>query len=183
MPHQGQDRYTRIAVILHWLIAFAVLAMLISGLLMTDFISDKVLQFQLYQWHKASGLVVMVLVLLRLVWRFGHKPPPFPSSMPGYEKKAAHGTHWAFYILLISIPLTGWIMVSASPFGLPTLIYGLFEWPHIPGLVGMEWVEELAKDGHEILTLVIMILIGLHIAGAIKHTLIDKENILRRMWF
>jgi cytochrome b561 len=177
------DNYSAVAIVLHWLIAVAVIAMLLSGLAMTDWVADKALQFKMYQWHKASGLLLMLAIIIRLLWRMTHKPPSLPSYMPALEVKAAHITHILFYVLLLAIPLTGWLMVSASSFGLPTLIYGWFEWPHIPGVSGEKWIEDLAGESHEILTIVMMVLIGLHIAALLKHRIWYGHNILQRMWF
>src|SRR5690606_23689266 len=117
-------------------------------------------------WHKSVGITLLLLALLRLGWRLGHPPPPLPAAMPRWQVGAAHGTHWALYALMFAMPLTGWLMVSASPWNIPTVLYGWLQWPHIPGLANhqekaklAEWFEAM----HEWLAWGLMGLIALHL--------------------
>lgn len=181
------QRYTRVASALHWLMALAIFAQLAGGLWMVDAIKQaetKQLAYQAYQWHKAVGLILLTLAILRLIWRFTHRPPPLPLAMKPIEKRLAHAAHIILYGLMILIPLLGWAMVSTSPYGLPTIIFGWFEWPHLPFLVEIsdkaalsEWFEE----SHELLAkLMILMLVG-HILAALKHQLISKDQLLSRL--
>ncbi len=181
------ERYTRVAIILHWLIALAILAQLAGGLWMVDAIKEKesqALAYDVYQWHKAVGLIILTLSLLRLVWRFTHTPPPMPAAMAAWQKCAAHGVHGLLYLLMIAIPILGWAMVSTSPYGLPTMIFGLFEWPHIPWLLDIanktEW-SEWFEEAHELAAYSMMLLLCVHIGAALQHQLIHKDHLLRRM--
>jgi len=184
-----EQRYTSVAILLHWLIALAIVLQLASGLWMADAINDpeqRAFAFQVYQWHKSLGLTVLVLSLLRLVWRLIHRVPPLPEGMSAWQRLAATGTHWLFYTLMIGIPVTGWLMVSASPFGIPTLYFGLFEVPHLPLLSELPRAEKPAVEGdlksiHEILGYLTIGLLLLHIAAALKHQLVDRDGLLGRM--
>lgn len=175
-------RYPSAIIILHWVMALAIIAMLASGLLMTD-LADKTWQFQLYQWHKSLGVLVLLAVAARLGLRLLTKLPAVPDLFKPWEKLAAKAGHWALYALMVAMPLSGWAMVSASVYGLPTIVFGWFEWPHLPNLTGITGLNELAEDVHGALAWVLMALIALHIGAAIKHYWCDKTNLLRRLWW
>lgn len=187
MPPHATERYTSVAIALHWLIALAVLAMIGTGLWMVEAINVKETRadaFAVYQWHKSLGLTILVMMVLRIVWRFWHKPPPLPLSMSAREKLAAHGTHVVLYVLLLAMPLLGWAMVSASIYGLPTIWFGLFEWPHLPLLSQLENkkpVEDALKLAHGWAGYVLIGVIALHLMAVLKHTLIDRDGIMTRM--
>ena len=144
---------------------------------------DKSLKFQLFQWHKSLGLILLVAFFLRIAWRFVSQIPDLPAKFEKWEKIAAKAGHWGLYACMILMPLSGWAMVSSSSYGLPTYIFGWFEWPHIPGLEGNETVNNLSKDAHFYLAIMFGLLIGAHIGAVIKHAVMDKENLLSRMWF
>lgn len=181
------SRYTRMAIVLHWVIALAIILQLTSGLWMEDALKEQetqALAYQVYQWHKSLGLTVLVLSLLRLVWRLTHPAPPLPAHMPRWERLAAHGSHFAFYVFMITVPLLGWAMVSASPLGLPTIVFGLFEWPHIPWLTEIDnqaVMEEWFKTFHEYAALAMLGLLFVHIGAALKHHFVDRDAVLTRM--
>ncbi len=121
-------RYTLVAIVLHWLIALGILVLLGLGLAMTRGPLSPMDRFAFYQWHKSVGLTVLVLMGVRLAWRLFHAPPPLPAAMPKAERRAASAAHLALYGLLLAMPLVGWAMVSASPYNIPTVLYGV-----IPG--------------------------------------------------
>lgn len=180
-------RYTTVAIILHWVIAVAIIGLLASGLWMSSAINDpasKAFAFAVFQWHKALGLTVLVLSLARLAWRIGHNAPALPGHMTQAERMAAAGTHVLFYGLMIGMPLVGWAMVSASPIGLPTLYFGLFEWPHLPilsTLADKAPVEATLKTVHMTGGYIFAALLVLHVAAALKHHLFDRDDVLLRM--
>ena len=126
-----RSRYDAVAIILHWTIGLGILALIAIGLTMTHLGLAPMAKFQLYQLHKSIGITVLLAVLLRLLWRLTHRPPPLPA-MPPLEKAAAEGTHRLLYLLMLVIPLSGWALVSVSPFNLPTVLYGVVPWPHLP---------------------------------------------------
>ena len=121
------------------MIAAAIVAQLASGQWMVGAIrsaGSQALAFHAYQWHKSLGLVILALSLVRLVGGLPI-PPPLPVAMTSIERAVAKITHGLFYVLTLGMPLVGWAMVSASPLGLPTMVFGLFEWPHIGWLAGL----------------------------------------------
>ncbi len=185
---QVAERYTAVAIALHWLIALAIILQLASGLWMVDALQEQATQmlaFQVYQWHKSLGLTVLILSLLRLFWRLTHPAPALPPDMTPFERFAAKVTHVAFYLLMIGLPLTGWVVVSASKLGLPTLYWGLFEWPHLP-MFGMAAeakaaLEESVGQVHEFLAYSTIALLVLHVAAALKHHLVNHDDVLSRM--
>lgn len=181
------SRYSTVAIALHWIIAVAMIAMLAMGLWMTGALKDpaqRALAFEVIQLHKSVGLSILVLTLVRLAWRLGHRPPLLPATMKAWEKAAARLTHFAFYVLLLALPLTGWAMVSTSPFGLPTFWFGLFEWPHITALAQAANASALhdgLEEAHELLAFGAIGFIVLHVAAALKHHWIDRDDVLARM--
>lgn len=177
------ERYNTIAIILHWLMAFGLIIMLISGFIMSYAELEKSLTFKLYQWHKGGGVLLLIAAFLRVAWRFASKVPSLPESFKGLEKLAAKAGHIGLYVLMFAMPISGWFMVSSSVYGLPTIVFGLFEWPHIPGVQSNEAVNGAAKSAHFVLGLLFVAFILGHVAAVIKHIIIDKENLLPRMWF
>src|SRR3954468_11496030 len=127
-------RYSRVAILLHWLIAVLILVNLALGLLHEDM--AKPVRATMMFYHKSIGLTVLALTLVRLGWRLGHRPPPYDAAMKRWEVGLARATHWTFYLLLIALPLTGWLLVSAclpgSPGGRATSFFGLFDVPALP---------------------------------------------------
>src|SRR5579871_5889871 len=97
------ERYTAVAILLHWLIALGILALIAIGLTMTQWQASigPMETFKLFQLHKSIGITVLLLAVIRVLWRFTHKPPPLPAGMPAVEKGAAHGLHWLLYILML----------------------------------------------------------------------------------
>jgi cytochrome b561 len=204
MSTPATDRYTSVAVILHWLIALSILGLIAAGWWMTQAAEGlrdlppaerraMAPQVQaVYQMHKSMGLTVLILSLVRLGWRLANPPPPMPAAMPGWQKAAASLTHIGFYVLMIGLPLSGWAYVSTGftedgdPFPVATLWFGLFEVPHIPLIA--EAAEETRKalaaasfQTHEALVYATVALLGLHIGAAIKHHVVGKDGVAARM--
>jgi cytochrome b561 len=187
MTRTRSPHYSVVTMTLHWLTAVAIVLLLVAGLWMTDAIKHpetRNFAYKVYQWHKGLGLTVLVLTALRIGWRLANPPPPLPATMTAFERAGASFTHAAFYVLLLAIPLAGWAMVSASPLGLPTIVFGLFEWPHIPVLAGLEdkkFAEDAFKAAHKYMGFGLMALLGLHVAAAMKHHLVNRDDVLARM--
>jgi cytochrome b561 len=196
MNAQAQDRYNAVAIALHWLIALAIIVMLIAGLWMTKAIDDpksRVAAFQVFQLHKSTGLTILALSLFRLIWRLTHKIPPLPEAMALWEKLAARGAHILFYVIMIAMPLTGWLYVSAGwsveqghAFAIPTIWYGLFQVPHIPGLIELPdpqraAVANLFQESHEKIAWFTIALLGVHLLAALKHHIVNRDDVLTRM--
>lgn len=172
------SRYSTVAIILHWLIAAAIVFQIVLAWRMDGKTPEG---FALIQLHKSVGITVLLLSLARLAWRLTHRPPALPAGMAAWEKLLAHVAHVGLYVIMIGMPITGWIMVSTSRFQVPTVLYGAIPWPHVPGLGHLAepaksaW-NAVGHNGHEILAWGAYILIALHVAGALKHQLFSRDE-------
>jgi cytochrome b561 len=179
-------RYTAVAILLHWLIAAGILALIVIGLMMTQFSAQlpQMEVFKLYQLHKSIGITVLLLAVLRLLWRFTHRPPPLPGEVPAAEKGAAHGLHWLLYLFMIGMPITGWAVVSSSPFNLPTVLYDLVPWPDLPilpTLANKAAVSHALAWVHAYGSWILIALLAVHIGAGLRHHFIKRDAILGRM--
>ncbi|HEU0117395.1 MAG TPA: cytochrome b [Alphaproteobacteria bacterium] len=175
--------YNSVAKTFHWLIAALIVAMLLIGYFMTT-MGNSPLKFSLFQWHKSIGITILLLSLGRLGWRFTYTAPALPKAMPQWEKLAARGAHILFYVLIIGMPLTGWVMVSASPMNIPTILYGIIPWPHLPVIPTLENKKEIghaASAVHYYAAWLLAGLLVLHAGAAWKHHLFDRDDVLLRM--
>lgn len=183
----SSHRYTTVAIVLHWTIALLIIGQMVGGKLMVDFLADgSSLKFEIYQWHKTFGISILLLSLLRLVWRLLHRPPPLPDGMKGWERAGAQFSHIGFYVLMIGVPLVGWALVSASPFAssVQTYLFGVIPWPHLPffeGFEDREAVTAFLAEIHEYMAFGIAILLVLHIGAALKHHIVNRDDVLTRM--
>lgn len=168
----ARQRYSTIAIALHWLIALALAFQLALGFSMPKDASG----FALYQLHKSVGVTILLLTLARLAWRLTHRPPPAVEG--GFQGFLAKAVHVLLYVFMIGAPLAGWAMVSTDPTGIPTVLYGTIPWPHLPLPAG---INEPAEEAHELLAWIGLALIVLHVAGALRHQFWLKDGLLRRM--
>ena len=176
------------ARLLHWAMAALILFQLGVGVYMVEVIGDDLInRFQLTQTHKSFGVVVFALALLRILWR-AVNPRPTPPAMPPMQKLAAEGAHIALYVLMIALPLTGWLMASASPlndpgaypFQVKNMVFGLFELPD-PYPEGSKALSEQLARFHWGLALMLAAILAVHAGAALKHELVDRDGLLRRM--
>lgn len=177
--------YSRGAVALHWLSALCVLAAIGVGLYMKNAPLPPKTMFALFQLHKSSGVTALGLAAVRLVWRATHRPPPLPEALAPWERTAAHAGHALLYVLLIAVPVSGWIVVSASPLNLPTVLYGAIPWPHLPWFSTLEdkkGLEPLFKAIHDTGAFVFIAVILGHGAAAVRHA-VKGDVPLARMGF
>jgi cytochrome b561 len=168
--------YTTTAIALHWLAALLILATVLLGFYAHD-LALSPLKLKLISYHKWLGVTIFLLTVARLAWRSTHIPPPLLETIPQWQQRAATGLHHLLYVLLLVIPLSGWLMSSAK--GFPVVYLGLVQ---LPDLIGKN--PELADqfmEVHETLSSVLLALVGLHIAAALKHHFIDRDATLRRM--
>ncbi len=170
-------RYSGVAMLLHWLIAIAV----IVNWRIAEAAEHAATQEDagaIMGNHFALGMTILVLTVLRLVWRIIHRPPPLSDRLAGWEKALARVTHGLFYLLLIGLPLGGWFAMSA--YGRSIDIWGIFQWPALPLAENPDLAEQVfeihASGGTAMLAL-----IGLHILGVLKHMFFDKDGNLWRM--
>ncbi len=171
-------RYTRVAIWLHWTIAALIVANLAIGLFHDDF--PDALRGSSMGFHKTAGIIVLLLSIARLGWRIAHPPPPQDREHKAWERLLAKTTHRAFYVLMIAVPLAGWIFVSAAATPRPLEFFGLFPIPFLP-VPRTEGVNAFWHEAHEIMAFGIIGLLALHVAGALKHQLLDRDRELARM--
>jgi cytochrome b561 len=169
-------RYTPTAIFIHWLMALLLIGLFSVGLYMSDLpLSPQ--KLKIYSWHKWAGVTAFVLVLVRLAWCAGHPPPALPAAMPGWQKTAAHGLHHLLYLLMIAIPLSGWLMSSAK--GFQTVYFGILPLPDL--LQKDKELGELLESMHTALNFTLAALVLAHIGAAVKHHLLDRDDVLARM--
>ena len=168
--------YTPVAKSLHWLMALLILGLLALGTYMSDLpLSPQ--KLELYAWHKWEGVTVFLLVWLRLAWRVAHRPPGLPASLSPRMRLAAHAGHAALYVLMVLIPLSGWLMSSAK--GFQTVWFGVLP---IPDLIGKDrLLGEILQQVHEALSSLLMLTLAGHVAAALWHHFVLKDDTLRRM--
>ncbi len=195
--NQASTRYTKTAVILHWLIALGIFAMFALGWYMSELPKDapKQIAYDLFDWgiytwrlseeasprtfyfnlHKSIGVTLLGLIIIRVLWRITHQPPALLSSYKTWERKLATGTHHLLYLLMISMPVSGLIMAVSSKYGV--------KWFGIDFIGGLDNtpLREAFKEVHEVIGAIILLVLILHILGALKHKFIDKDDTMKRM--
>lgn len=169
-------RYSPIIKFLHWLIALAVIVMLIIGFLLDD-IPDEYAG-TVYMLHKSTGITILFLMIIRFIILHAQGKPPLPESVKWWERTLSKFVQNTFYVLLLIMPLSGWIMSVASDH--VPVYFGLFKAP-LPWISPDKSLAEIMESSHGIIAWVLIVFILLHIAGALKHHFIDKDNIFRRM--
>jgi cytochrome b561/polyisoprenoid-binding protein YceI len=177
-------RYTLVAVAFHWVIAAAILIQILIGLRMGS--GHSATTYALFQLHKSIGITILILSLGRLAWRLTNPPPPAPVGQPRWERIASHIVHWGFYVAMIGLPLTGWLIVSSSRTNIPTILFGLIPWPHAPGVAELpaasKHVVNLASSAsHQFLVKLVYALLALHLGAVAKHQLLDRDEVFAHM--
>lgn len=178
MSVSEQARYSTGAIIFHWVIAILVIvnwriaegAEHLEGAAKAAAIAP----------HKAIGVTILVLTILRLVWRLTHRPPPPPASVAGWERTLAKTVHVIFYVMLIGLPIGGWLAGSFA--GIPISYFGLFEIPILPVEQNYDTAGAIIGQ-HKLGGTIVLALVVLHVLGALKHSFVDKVPGLSRMWF
>jgi len=176
-------RYSAGAILIHWLTAAAFAFQIGLGWRLDG--PNGPQTFAAFQLHKSVGITILLLTLARIAWRLTHRPPPLPALAP-IERIGATAVHHLFYVLLILMPLSGWLIVSSSKVAIPTFLYGTVPWPHIPGIAGLApaakaMVNDVAGETHEIMAWIALAAIALHVLGALKHQLFERGDYLARM--
>lgn len=171
---ESQQRYSAVSLILHWLIA----ALILAQVILVNLHEAEEGPDPFVGWHKAVGLTILVLTLVRLGWRIGNPAPALPVTMPKWERVLSRLVQGGFYLLLVVLPLTGWLASSAA--GRDISWFGLFNWPLLPVGGGREAAGQF-MDAHELAVKALWVLLVLHVGAALKHQFIDKDNVLHRM--
>jgi cytochrome b561 len=171
----NSGRYTAVSKTLHWIIALLAFSQLAMGKFF-EIEADE--PDSLFGWHTAFGLSVLALMMVRLGWRLTHSVPNLPQTTPGWQKIAARTTHIAFYVLLIALPVSGWLLASVE--GDAVSYFGWFTVPSLP-VPGGEASEDFLEETHELLGNALLVLAGLHVLAGLKHHYLDRDDVLRRM--
>jgi len=177
MPNRTTPtRYGAVAQTFHWLIA----ALIVTQFVLANWAADLPLgahKLALLARHKSVGMTILMLAVLRLLWRLKNPPPELPPGMTPLERTLARSTHVAFYVLLFAMPLTGWMMSSAKNYSVSW--FGLFTWPNLIGK--NETAFDCLRSTHHILSDALFVIAVLHILAALKHHFWNKDDVLLRM--
>lgn len=191
------SRYTKTAVVLHWLITIFVFGMFALGWYMSDLPKEgpKQMAYDLFDWgiytwhlgeevsprtfyfnlHKSLGVTLLSLIAIRILWRITHKPPALLLNYKTWERKLATSTHHVLYLLMITLPLSGLVMSIYSKYGV--------KWFGILFIKGLDNtpMREVYTEVHEVVGIILLVFIALHLTGVLKHKFIDKDDTLKRM--
>lgn len=170
-----REHFGIVTILIHWLMALLLIGLVILGLYMT-WIPIGAQTLKLYRWHKEFGILALMLVIVRFTWRLYNVNPSLSELRP-FERIAARGAHWLFYVFMFTLPISGWLMTSAAD--LPVSFFGLFLLPNL--VSANEESRLLFQEVHEWLAYGLIITFCLHVSAALKHHFINKDNILRRM--
>lgn len=163
---------------------FGLVFMFASGLYMVNAEISKADQYKLFQIHKAAGVVMLWALVVRICVRAFVSAPELPDGFSSSDKKKAKAGHLLLYVVVVIMPLSGWLMVSASPFGLPTFVFfDWIKWPHIPGVARNKFIETIANNTHWITASILSALIIGHVGAVIWHKKKHDVNLLGRMWW
>jgi cytochrome b561 len=174
----NNSKYTCNAIALHWLVALLMVVAFAVGQYMAD-LELSPWKLKIFAWHKWVGVTIFILVLYRIYWRLTHAAPPLPNTMNENMKKGAGVTHLILYLLMVAIPITGWLHSSAAGVG---VVY--FNLIPLPDLIDKnKEVAHFFKELHENLNWGLLALVIMHVAAALKHQFVDKDNLLDRMRF
>lgn len=175
---QHSQGYARSARIYHWIIALLVLGMIPAGLIMIQKGLPRPLQDTLFIFHKNTGVVILLLMVLRLIVRLRHPAPPLPADIPGWQRQAAGLTHIALYVLLFVMPISGYLRVKWGGFPIEGL-----DAMGIPPLVAKnEALAEIAMQVHQTCAMLLIALLAMHIGAALQHALIRRDGVWSRIW-
>lgn len=170
------DGYGIVSRLLHWLMAIAIFAMFGLGLWMVRLDYYSPYYNAAPEFHRSFGMLLLFALLVRWLWRAAN-PKPLTDDLLPLEQKASYAVHWSFYILLLVIMISGYLI--STPDGRPIDVFG---WFSIPSIVQMRGLENRAGDVHRILAYAVIVLAVIHTAAALKHHFVDKSTILKRMW-
>lgn len=172
----AMEKYSGLAQLLHWLISALIVAQF-ALVWSAEALPRGDTQTTLMLSHKSVGMTVLLLAIVRLAWRFLHKPPAFPATMSEGEKWLARLTHWALYLLIFIMPLSGWLMSSTG--GRSVQWFWTFTFPDL--MAKNEALHEAFEETHEILAWTLLVLASFHVLAAIWHMVVKKDGLLRRM--
>ena len=176
MTNTVHDRYPLSAIVIHWVIALLIIGLMALGYYMVEIPRNTPERAYFFNVHKSLGMIAAVLIAVQIVRHFTDPPPPLPGSMPAWEIKASLTAHWVLYLLMIAVPLSGYISSSFSKYGV-----------HVFGLKLPHWgwdnkeLRDLYVTVHSIAAMALIAVVTIHVVAAFKHLLVDKDSVLQRM--
>jgi len=173
---RSEGRYTGTAILLHWVIALLVFVLIGLGWFMVDIPKNTPERSYFYNLHKSIGLTTLAFIVVRVAWRLTHLPPRLPATLKEWEAVAATWTHRLLYVCLLVMPLSGYIASNFTKFGVKYFGIELAPWgPEDKTLYG------IFNNIHVFTSYLFVVLIALHVAGAFKHLVVDRDSVFRRM--
>lgn len=174
--NQHTTQYTRLAIVLHWLMAALIIAAFALGWTVAN-METSPQKLRWISWHKWLGITILGLAALRLIWRLSHPAPALPASIPVWQQRAAHLLHLLLYGVMFAIPLSGWLFSSAK--GFPVVYLGILP---LPDLIGPnEALATQLRNVHEWLNYALALAFIGHVGAALKHHFIERDEVLARM--
>jgi len=176
----SSTRYGAVTKFFHWTIALCIIGLICVGLYMTRAEKDASI-FKFYALHKSTGILVLALAFCRVCWHLYSKKPGFTAAVKKWEAMLATAVHYFLYFCMFAMPLSGWFFSTVRRG--PVEVFGLFKLPQPFDQAdpAMKSYAELAEDFHGILAYVLIGVIAMHAAGALKHFVIDRDTTLQRM--
>src|SRR5208283_3849879 len=169
--------YTKVAIVMHWVIALFILLNLSVGFFMETFANPSPQRSKVLFYHASVGIVIFTLAVFRLGWRLTHHPPSLPNSIAKRQQIAAHGLHWVLYLLILVQPISGYVHRMAGNHLVS--FFGLF---NLPVLIGKNEPLRLFTDAiHDGGGIIIAVLVAGHVGAALKHRFIDRDAVMKRM--
>jgi cytochrome b561 len=176
MPRNDIESWTATAKLFHWVMAALIFAQIALGLLAVSWHVSPT-KLNLFVWHKSTGMLILALLALRVLWRLLQRAPELPWEMPLWERAGAHLSHFLLYALMLALPLTGWVISSAS--NVPFKIFWTIPLPAITA--PDKAVEDLFATVHGWLVTLLALVLVAHIAAALRHHYVKKDTVLTRM--
>jgi len=170
-------KYTKTAILLHWLIGILIAGAFALGVTMVDIPGLTPTKLKYFSWHKWIGVTVLGLACARLLWCLSHKAPKYPSSMPTWQQKAAHGLHGLLYLLMFAVPVSGYLYSLAA--GVPVVYLGVIPLPVL--IEPNPELKPILKQLHYALNMTLLACVLLHVLAALKHHFIDRDGVLKRI--
>ena len=176
MPHNNTESWTATAKLFHWVMAALIFAQIALGLVAVSWHVSPT-KLNLYVWHKSTGMLILALLALRLLWRLANPTPALPADMPAWERAGARLSHFLLYVLMIALPVTGWIVNSAS--NIPFRVFFLIPLPAIvaPDKAAADFFALVHRGLFVVLALVLVA----HIGAALRHHFVKRNTVLIRM--
>jgi cytochrome b561 len=173
-----EQRYTRVAIVLHWLIAALLIGQFAFGWYLNGIPRGIPDRGYFVNLHKSSGMLIGLLIIFRLGWRLAHRPPPLPATMPPWQRRGAVASHRALYVLMLVMPLSGYLASNFSRFGVNFFnVFKLAPW-------GMDdrQLYGIFNQVHNTSSWLLLLLVTVHVLAALKHLVVDRDTVFSRMW-